>query len=364
MIIFLGAGASKNFDIPTLQEMTNEIKRLPQVNTSEIDYIERKLRGFGFTPDLEHILTVLTGLLDPQQAIHDSGPFAWYLSQFQNPSGIPKKPDLERSFQAIKDYIYDVCQIREEKQTNKIVETYDRFFRALNFLEVKVGPPPVKTKPVTKALMTERGSIYIPVDIVTTNYDLCIENYCNTKGLILTNGFHADQTSTKFIFNIKNLEEQQPSDNRIRLHKLHGSIDWWITEKDEIILSQIKQDRTLYGDEIKRELLIYPTQEKYIYRDPFFEIFHLFQEKLKRTPLCFVIGYSFRDIGVNNIFNNAIKENPSLKIFLIDPHATGIKEKLSVELQKHIYQIDRNFDDPKLLDIIDKKPIEWIPDVG
>jgi len=359
MIIFLGAGASKNFDIPTLQEMTDDIKRIPSINRSKVESIQKKLIEFGFTPDLESVLTVLSGLIDPQQYVQDSGPFPWYLSQFTGVDQISKQSDLENSVQAIKNYIYEVCRVKED-QIEKIIKTYDVLFETLNLDRIKTSRTPETLAPIPRAQQSSMGTIYLPVDIITTNYDLCIEQYSNSKGIPMTNGFDADPTKTKLIFNINNLNIQR-EDNRIRLHKLHGSIDQWITDKEEIILMPTKQETTIYGDKIRGELLIYPVQEKYIYQDPYFEIFHLFQEKLKRTPLCIIIGYSFRDNAVNNIFYNSIKENHQLKIFLIDPSATVIKSKMRIELQRNVYQIDRCLDDPQLPEIL-KDPVEnWIP---
>jgi len=360
MLVFLGAGASKSFGIPTLQEMTDEVKQIPSISKYDIESIQKKIGEFGFTPDLESVLTVLTSYIGPREAVRDSGPFPWYLSQYSRIDDLPKRPDLENAIQAIKNYIYETCRVKEE-QIDKIIRTYDLLFDTLKIDRVKTSSSPERTINIKRAQLSGAGTSYLPVDIITTNYDLCVEQYCNRRKIPMTNGFDADPTKTKMIFNINNLSYREyPTDDRIRLHKLHGSIDQWITDKGDIILLQAKQDTTLYGDRIRAELLIYPIQTKYIYQDPFFELFHLFQEKLKRTPVCIVIGYSFRDEAVNNVFHNAVKKNPELKIFLIDPVATAIKTKLGGDLQRNIYQIDRCFDDPQLPTIL-KQPLEnWI----
>ncbi len=362
MIVFLGAGASRSFDIPTLQEMTDEIKQIPSINKYDIESIQKKIREFGFTPDLESVLTVLTSYMSPKEAVRDSGPFPWYLSQYSAIDQLPKRPDLENTIQAIKNYIYETSRLKEE-QIDKMTKTYDSLFEALNILRVKASRSPERITNIISARLSGTATTYLPVDIITTNYDLCIELYCNKKMIPMTNGFDADPTKTKMIFNIKNLHQHEgfAGDERIRLHKLHGSIDQWITDKGEIILLPARQEKTLYGDNIRGELLIYPIQTKYIYQDPFFELFHLFQEKLKRTPVCIVIGYSFRDEAVNNVFYNAVKENLALKIFLVDPVATSIKAKLGSDLQRNMYQIDRCFNDAQLPTIL-KEPLEnWIP---
>lgn len=346
-----------------MQEMTDDTKKISSINKSEIESIQKRLRDLGFTPDLEAILTILTSLVEPEPAVHDSGPFPWYLSRFTQIGDIPNRPDLQNSVRAIKDYIYEVCQVKEA-ENDKITKTYDSLFAAMNVGRISVSRSPESSTNVEAVQRSPLGTIYMPVDIVTTNYDLCIEHYCSSRKIPMTTGFNADATGTRLVFNINNLKVRTgiaEYDNRIRLHKLHGSIDQWITDKGEIILLPARQEKTLYGDNIRRELLIYPIQTKYIYQDPFFELFHLFQEKLKGTPVCIVIGYSFRDDAVNNVFYNAVKEKPELKIFLIDPVASAIKPRLSRDLQRNVYQIDRRLDDPQLLEILKDPIINWIP---
>ena len=86
-MLFLGAGASKPFGIPTMAEFTEAIlagieSLPPDEPTSKIlnDYvsqirdIQEKAKSWGFNPDIEAILSILQGRTDPKKALNDLGP--------------------------------------------------------------------------------------------------------------------------------------------------------------------------------------------------------------------------------------------------------------------------------------------------
>src|SRR5216683_6573484 len=77
-MLFLGAGASKPFGIPTMKEFTKEI--LENVRTDEpakkvLNATLRRLEEFGFKdPDIEAVMDVLTATQDLGKAKLSIGP--------------------------------------------------------------------------------------------------------------------------------------------------------------------------------------------------------------------------------------------------------------------------------------------------
>ena len=67
--------------------------------------------------------------------------------------------------------------------------------------------------------------------------------------------------------------------------------------------------------------MIYPRKNKYeqSYEPPYFEMFSRFQNELrKKNTILITIGFSFADKHIRTIVQNAIINNPSLKIIIID----------------------------------------------
>src|SRR5437870_5746411 len=75
-MLFLGAGASKPFGIPTMKEFTEEIpKALRDDEAKEINDILLRLKGHGYPDaDIESVMDVLTAREDLTRARRSIGP--------------------------------------------------------------------------------------------------------------------------------------------------------------------------------------------------------------------------------------------------------------------------------------------------
>jgi hypothetical protein len=164
---------------------------------------------------------------------------------------------------------------------------------------------------------------YCPIDVFTTNYDLCFETFCHIKSLPYHN-------MIKILANPDvSSHDREPA---INIFKLHGSIDLYVTNEAVVELPvQPAKKRMLNGREIQKELLIYPTHGKQVVAYPYLDLLTSFSRSLMNAELCLVIGYSFRDQYINGIFYNATKKDPSLVIIVVDPNANKITRKLAFE---------------------------------
>src|SRR5437588_475071 len=82
------------------------------------------------------------------------------------------------------------------------------------------------------------------------------------------------------------------------LLKLQGSLDWWARDDGRIVISEY--GKPAYGEKLTDHIMIYPVYEKYISREPFYSLYTAFRRNLREEEIIVVIGYSFRDISVNN----------------------------------------------------------------
>ncbi len=161
-----------------------------------------------------------------------------------------------------------------------------------------------------------------PINIFSMNYDTCIEMLCMKHKLTYTDGFG-------LYWEPENFEKKFD----IKLFKLHGSIIWYLTDKENYVKLPVemgeRKEILLITGETALPFILYPTGRKWEYAEPLEHLITEFREHLKSADICIVVGYSFRDDDIRHIFFEAAKENPNLTIVLISLDAgTVFEEKL------------------------------------
>lgn len=158
--------------------------------------------------------------------------------------------------------------------------------------------------------------------VVTTNYDLLFEqaaeeiNYTVIDGFTFSQKpkFNSDLYNWNLVKPVPNVstKELEYNKNVISLLKIHGSI-LWFEENDEIYRRQESID--------KIPVMIFPNTKKYAqsYKTPYFALFSKFQELLNvNNSLIISSGFSFGDLHITSILENAIKNNNGLQLLITD----------------------------------------------
>jgi hypothetical protein len=319
-LLFLGAGASKPFGVPTMAEFTNEILSILE---KKDPYFAETVRGiqadvsrFGLNPDIEAILTVLHGRIEPDKALKDVGPLVTLFTKDYRKHGPDNYPG--RVVNEIEQAVSERCRkIDHEKAAQMFGGLWDNL-----------------TKPDWNGGQNSFHRI-VPQKIFTTNYDLSIETFCRRHHIGFDEGFKEDTVGEMAFSN-------QWSKGAIFLYKMHGSINYYVKEDGKIVRSEAPLEYVnQYGEQGIRPHMIYPAGEKYATRWPNYEYLSQLRQALFSEPVCLVIGYSFRDIPINNAFLDAIQKNPGLQVILIGPSALRIKENL--EFRDHIIAMKGEF---------------------
>lgn len=176
------------------------------------------------------------------------------------------------------------------------------------------------------------------VQLFTTNYDTLWEQAASKAGFIVIDGFsfsHPRKFSGRwFDLDIVNREKTRIKNedsfipNVIHLYKLHGSIDWQLSGNDVVQTSEDNSDA----------LMIYPASDKYesSYRQPFFEMMSRFQQSLRRdNVLLLVMGFGFQDMHIQNVIVEAVKQNPSLHLVILDYNS---QNSINVDFYKEMFR--------------------------
>lgn len=148
-----------------------------------------------------------------------------------------------------------------------------------------------------------------PVEIFTTNYDLLTEQALEELRVPHFDGFVG---SYKTFFDPQAMEEDTITPRWARLWKLHGSINWFIDEKNVV--------RRGNNPSEGQRRLIHPSHLKYdeSRRMPYLAMIDRLKTFLKK-PSCvlMICGYSFRDDHINEVLIQGLQGNSSGIIFAL-----------------------------------------------
>ena len=356
MILFLGAGASKPFEIPTTKGFISLFET--EVGESEL-YNDVKV-GIGEEMfDLESLMTVLDDLSKPEPELlrHISPYTSRFLLRTLRESGMVyyKKAgigeDAKQMLHRLKKVIRRACLTATRERREAIVKTYDAFFDSADKL---VGSHTLSGRP--------QRSYPSQLSIFTTNYDTCVETYFNAKYVDFANGIE-----TRWGYNIFNVNSYRTS--ALEIVKLHGSIDLFKKGDDirhfQTVVEDFESLTTHLGEEYGEEFMVWPIESsgaQHAIQSPHLDLYYLFRDRLgkeltkEKGGVWLIVGFSFRDLTVTSIMNEVARQiEPAvhLNVILIDTEATYIKEKIRSDgfatLADLITPLDDLFGSPNLL---------------
>lgn len=262
-----------------------------------------------------------------------------------------KKETIEKIVKTLKNWKESEIDVERLLETLTKLDTKDKepllqFFEGGKFildghypkeLLIKDLKDFIKTKAIVSAekigyLEPLRGFVeeFRPLDIISVNYDTCIEQFCNVHKIVYQDGFDVN-------WNPKTFATEHTD---IRLYKLHGSIMWYQSDRGGYIKLPVMTKESkieLITGETAESLMLYPMQ-KWDYAEPFLELMVRIKQLLESEKCKFliVVGYSFRDEHIIKILWDVTRKNRELHLIFIDPNAYQIySEKLKYYDAQH-----------------------------
>jgi len=315
---FLGAGASAPFGYPVTEKFKTDL----------VEELETKFTTEGDLPEEEKILfTILK---------YKTYKDIEYVFDFWEKLMRLKK---DKEYSALVDFlISNIFHVEFEKiygTGHSQAASLDRYFHhnetLMDFLVRKLyqnyswKSENFEKAKIIYSSLTDLAKKQQKIDIFTTNYDTVIEEYCkeNRELYNMIDGFKYDAVSECIKWNPTLFDEENNSEKqKIFLYKLHGSLNWKHHMKYGIVKLIDIEMATKAGGQYTHDVLIkptlYPKQEHNI--EPFRTLISKFGENLKKNEFCIIIGYSFRDENINDVFYEFLKQ--SKKLIIISNNAT------------------------------------------
>jgi hypothetical protein len=287
----LGAGASVRAGVPDTYSFVKEFREsISDFHKREtLDKIINTLENWkGNKIDIELLLETLIKL-----DARESEPLLKFYEDIDASFTLAGYPEKEPIIIDVKNFIKEKAIIRAE-------DRIEYLYPLIGFIE-------------------EFG----PLDIISFNYDTCIEMFCAINKLQYQDGFDVYWNPDNF--RSKNAD--------VRLYKMHGSVIWYRSDRGGYIKLPIMSGDSsveLITGERAETLMLYPMQ-KWDYSEPLLELLLETKRRLesKDYKLLIVAGYSFRDEYVCKMLWDVARKNRGLHIVIVDPVAHEIyHEKL------------------------------------
>lgn len=333
IVFFFGAGASAPFGIPTMKQFVTDFEVYLNESASKderlvYDDIKRTLEErTDQGVDLEAIFSVIDGVLNysPERL----GVLSLY-SAVEFKRGFPNKLDLDicRNLKKkFESFVREKCAIPDGSYGH-IRMVYRDFFNRIA-LELKNG--------VAKKKECAWRDDWV---IFTTNYDTSLEYYWREfANAGVSTGFVHNKIRKLDVLNSSSLLQDGIGD--IQLLKLHGSVSWLLLEGTDEVIEVMERGDSYVGRKYKGEIMLYPIAEKELYLDPYISMLLRLNRELEKKSIWLVIGYSFNDPVIREIFLN--KSTQSKHLILVHPKASEVHRRKLKGIEGKISLIEKKF---------------------
>jgi len=342
---FLGAGASYDYGIPTMIEMSAMLREMIMGDKPEHEISSKTLETLKLllvTTTDDRIIWNIEQLLTRLHQLHQASSGAG-LPFVPTTAAIGKKEldpeDIQRASNELLLFLAKMCELSAKEHAdhgNGSVEYLSDFIR----------------------IFSAFGNV---LNIFTVNIDLCIEaamvrlsqrpRQLRRPDFPMVDGFDTCLVPTFDLSNYRRNISPRDDLRPVYYWKLHGSVDWTFSSplgespssqqsddgnedhsfNDQSIIMR-KSDigrweelhkcdaLSLPPDTTKGRIAIFPTPEKYLqtYTFPYMDLFEAFRRTLEEIELLLVVGTSFPDQHILSAVRSFVQRD-NVQLFVVDP---------------------------------------------
>ena len=326
IVFFLGAGASVFMDLPdTKKLMTSFIDQHLTCNIGSMinNYSKRNIEDLY--SDVNELLSLQKNMVLPHVPI--------LCATDRVIDNIADWDNVDHASQTLSDEQI-LCGEHPSFESSQSESYFEPVHEALNDLKHSLGKHVFESLRYDKSKLSEYCTVIkrlrdvagsLTTDIITTNYDLLIENCCDEIGLNVVDGFSKMQSGKgKW-----NENGEFNGNNNIKLLKLHGSLNWHKEPDGTFIRESVEMQ---YNP--TRNIWIEPAPQKEgTDEEPLKSIRKEFENVLHDCDLLVVIGCSFRDdVWKKMIYNEINKPDRKMRLLYISKSLDTFSDSYDTEL--------------------------------
>ena len=294
--LFLGAGASVPYGMPTTRELRDKI------GAGDPAFPRKDLLDYDRFPDIEHVLSALGEVI----AFAETRAGELYAEHGGGGSEDGSGGSTGRAFStgaARRRGAYKISSdafrthVAESRRAKEIVERLiTRHYRWDPSNDRRAA---LVLGPLLDLAKSAEGH----VTVFTTNYDTVIESYCGNpdRQAECIDGFSLHSARRVHVWSDKFVPRHPNYRTKVFLYKLHGSMNW-LADGDGRGARIVQKPDTGASDDRSRDMYIRPsldTKGVATQKEPYATILRRFRLALPSFDACIVVGYSFRDPHVS-----------------------------------------------------------------
>jgi len=279
----LGAGASFPFGIPMMRQFYEGfVAYILNQRAHCAPLLEKIIAGCGESPDLELLIQRLEEVRGIRSGLTALG---------QSAGDLVEQISLADELRGYLDsFLIETCERFDADRVKR------KFSRLVEF--------------------AYRRDAYV----FTTNYDRLVEVAAASRDLRCADGFEPASTRPESRWT-------GVFDGGVRLIKLHGSVNWYEEQESGSVFRLERgysmpshEYRLTHGERALRPLMIIPTLEKALMKQPYAGLMTKFSDALREISVFIVVGNSLRD---EHLRNTIVQRANDLDIILINPAASS-----------------------------------------
>lgn len=372
LMLFLGSGVSYESGLPRVEEMTKSVLNDGwHSHTDELFYPGPEpnpaFRSQNWVPRIQPLLKLLKALTDGCFALKRGGGSnyedIYYLARQlkDNESGEVENPAVQGFVQEIKGRIQNLClpipMTGEEVTCSRLASKACDFIQCVVWHMLYWDKPPIGMD-IIKELALSRDVEQL--DILTLNHDFLVENLFEFDKIQFEDGFGPPDGEVCF-FEASRLD----SGCKIRLLKLHGSINWFLFRSEKNGKRIDRYGRFKRGDlwHLKDStgtmllnlrgtpIFLSGTYNKiFDYGSGIHAEMHFrFHQSLREIDAMVMSGYGWNDPGINTRLMEWLYSSDKKRLYLLHKNPEGEIRDKSRSGMWHSY--DKLLGDARLIPI-------------
>ncbi len=152
------------------------------------------------------------------------------------------------------------------------------------------------------------------IDVISLNYDRLAEYAAEAAGFAHYTGFNYGYLRKQMLGSSLRLVESNRQVRTVRIWKVHGSIDWFITDDGRVLSVD---DRTVRSN--LTPLIVTPGTDKYrsTHQQPFRSIMNYSDSAIDSAAALLIVGYGFNDEHIQPKLIDSIQQRNTPIIVLV-----------------------------------------------
>ncbi len=294
----IGAGCSKCANLPLTSQLTNHIK-------ANLEIIETK-DSYGKTNSI--LNSVINNFpVDPNITIEE------YISELVDFAAILERRKDKGSDNPTIGLGLEEIKFTEDDLKTAVIEIQQLIVKIIGDIDFTLQYHNNFIKAIHERLDNGRNLFLSPTNYFVLNYDTLIEDALSMNKINYADGFRGGAIGWW------DPSVYDDSNNKARLFKLHGSLDWRNSNEDN--MPRRLKDKSMHkAYNLGENVLIYPCATKYkeTQNDPFALLLNHYRRLIKNEPktVLSICGYRFADNHINVEIEKALKEGKNLTVII------------------------------------------------